>query len=107
MKYEITNPHDEAFIEADRHLIAAVAVIFFGRGQYGLQEVDGDFEMPLFLFGGMDDWFKQKFGLYFEQLVPAVDMEKIKEALRSLHYADERSSLTDMAEMAQKTAERL
>ena len=69
MKYEIINPHDEAYMESDSHKYASIAVLLLGVGYYGLKEVDGDFEMPVMLLGGVEEWFKQEFGMTFTQIM--------------------------------------
>jgi hypothetical protein len=59
MIYEIVNPSDPITIEADDLVIAQVATIILGRGRYGLTDESGNEVLPLFLFGGFDQWAKK------------------------------------------------
>ena len=62
MIYEIINPSDKYTIEAADLKIAAVASVLLGRGQYGLEPLeDGGERVPIFLFGGSDEWFTKHF----------------------------------------------
>lgn len=65
MKFEIVNPSDPYTMEADDLQIAAVAVCLLGNGKYmakGQGRDDGQ-DVPFFLFGGVDEWFIEKFGM--------------------------------------------
>ena len=64
MIFEIINPSDPYTLECDDLEIASVTVCFLGQGQYGMHQIDGDkeFRMPIFLFGGENEWFKENFG---------------------------------------------
>jgi hypothetical protein len=62
MLFEISNPCDPYTMEAERFDVACAACLFLGSGQCGLREVDGQQEMPCFVFGGSIPWFKEKFG---------------------------------------------
>jgi hypothetical protein len=57
--FEIINPSDAYTIEAPDLSIAGAACVLLGNGQYAFKQVDGDAEVPLFLFGGHDEWFRE------------------------------------------------
>lgn len=103
MKYEIINPSDEAYIEADEHKIAATANILLGGGQYGLKQVDGDFEMPVF---AKAQWFRDTFGETYIELCDA-HVAEIKVALETVCLAGERTSLNDIVKYAKSIAKQL
>jgi hypothetical protein len=69
MLFEIINPSDPYTIEANSLEIAAVACCILGEGKYALAELSGDKSgnVPMFMFGGQDDWFMKQFGRTFEQ----------------------------------------
>ena len=46
MIFEIINPSDKYTIEAEDWQVACVVNLIVGRGQYALQEIDGDHNMP-------------------------------------------------------------
>lgn len=63
MIYEIINMSDPYTIEAHDLKIAAVACVLLGRGQYGFAPIDSEGEeVPIMLFGGVDEWFRKQFG---------------------------------------------
>lgn len=84
MIFEISNPSDEYTIEAEDWSVACVTGLILGRGNYGLTEVDGDHEMPLFLFGGLEEWTEEEFGIPLEEFMASVDKLKIANCLNSI-----------------------
>jgi hypothetical protein len=99
MKFEIINPSDEAYIEGN-FKSCCLATLFFGNGQYGLKQVEGDLEMPLFIFGNADEWLKKQFGKTLDDLLKETSKEEIGKALLSVHLVGERSSLNDFTSYA-------
>lgn len=107
MKFEIVNPSDEAYIEGD-FKTCCLATLFFGEGNYGLKQVDGDLKMPLFLFGfGMEEWLKKQFGKTLDELFDETPTKDIAKALLSVHLVRERSSLNDFTTYAHNLGKRL
>lgn len=111
MKYEIINPSDKAFLDADDLEVAAVACVFIGRGQYGLDpETKGATSVPVFIFGGADEWFAEQFGRSFSDSCDLVKRDKLPsliECLRSARLAGKRSSLNDFTGYAHRLAEKM
>ncbi|HSV28621.1 MAG TPA: hypothetical protein VLL76_03655 [Candidatus Omnitrophota bacterium] len=61
--YEIVNPSDAYTIIAPDHEVAALACFLLGEGLYAFEPIDGDLpKVPLFLFGGAEEWFEKTFG---------------------------------------------
>lgn len=99
MKFEIINPSDKCFMIAEDLMVAAIAVSLLSEGKYALEGVDNDKEVPLFLFGGHDEWFKNQFDLSFEEAMLVVVSEKkpqLISALESIEYESERGSLNNI-----------
>lgn len=113
MKFEIVNPSDPYTMEAEDLEIAAVAACILGRGAYPLKSLDqppGE-DVPPFLFGGHDEWFRQKFGVDFEGSMARV-MERRKAALAACFESvtlteGERSSMNDIGGHAKQVARQL
>jgi hypothetical protein len=111
MKWELVNPSDPYTVESDNFKCAAIAAILVGQGKYALDPIEGtnkEFSMPIFLFGGHDEWFKEHF---HESVEAALDdcMEtkagSLIAALRSISIADEkRSSMNNIGAYAQEIA---
>jgi len=71
MIFKIINPSDPYTLEAERLDIAAVTVILLGRGNYALEGVDNDLEVPIFSFGSDEQtsaWLKENCGFDVEGL---------------------------------------
>ena len=93
MLYEIINPSDAYTIEAASLDVAFVACVFLGRGLYSFQPIDvgedadgepevtkvAAEEIPLFLFGGTEEWCKQHLNESFESVVDRVTKDKATE----------------------------
>lgn len=99
MKFEIINPSDEAYIEGS-FKDCCIATLIFGKGKYALKEINGELEMPLFLFSSADTWLKERFGKTFEELLNEMNVEDVKKALLSVHLVRERTSLNDFTSRA-------
>ena len=97
MKYEITNPSDPYTIEAPTLCIAGAATLLLGEGRYGLEAEGEGKGMPIFLFGGSDEWWAeqcpgQTLQCFFDANLPA-----IADALGSVTLGrEERSSMNDI-----------
>lgn len=102
MKFEIINPSDPYTMEADDLQIAAVAVCLLGDGKYAAKGVEADSgqDVPIFLFGGVDEWFTEKFGMdYFETASHTLNNrnDALARAFESVKLArGERSSINDI-----------
>lgn len=85
MKFNLINPSDAYTFEADDLVIAAVMVCLLGDGKYGADEIgegsSKDNHVPVFLFGGHDEWFSRKFGMNFEDTARSV-LDHRQDALR-------------------------
>jgi hypothetical protein len=71
MIFDIINPSDACLMISDDFEAAAVAICLLGEGKYGLEQLDAKpldkpLEVPMFLFGGHEEWFKTTFGHDFE-----------------------------------------
>ena len=111
MKFEIINPSDKCFIEGD-FLSCALTTVVLSNGKYGLVEVDehdnrieNGKEMPIFLFGGHDEWFKENFGKAFEECSHVMDYKSCADALNTFRYRHERSSMNNIGKIAKEHAD--
>lgn len=79
--YEIINPSDPYTIEADALDVALVACIFLGRGQYAFEPIGGDdtLRIPMFIFGGTDQWCQEHFHQSIQVIVDRVLKDKSAE----------------------------
>lgn len=78
MIYEIINMSDSYTIEAHSLDIAFVACLLLGGGQYAFRPIDGEPEIPLFLFGGCESWCRENLGAELETVVDSVTTEPTK-----------------------------
>jgi hypothetical protein len=59
MILEIINPSDKVTLETDDPVVAGVCTLLLARGQYGLENENGETVLPILIFGGAEDWLKQ------------------------------------------------
>jgi hypothetical protein len=79
MLYDIINMSDSYTIEAQSLDVALVACLFLGSGQYSFMPLHGDGEeVPLFLFGGAEEWCQRHFGEGLEAVVDRVTTDPVK-----------------------------
>lgn len=110
MLFEIINPSDPYTMEAPDLEIAACAVCLLGSGQYGLKELSGDKSghVPVFLFGGHDEWFSKQFGKDFGATLNAVLVARrqvLAGALASVRVGDAALRREFDAELAKLAAD--
>lgn len=79
MLFEIINPSDPYTIEAPDLKVAAVACVLLGNGKLGFQGIDCEAEVPLFLFGGYDEWFTKHCGGDFKSVMAQVTESRLSE----------------------------
>lgn len=60
-EYELINPSDPYTFLAEDFETAAL-VVFVLSTAFGAQPKDGGEEVPLFVFGGASEWYKENFG---------------------------------------------
>ena len=107
MRLEISNPSDKATIDCTNVLAARLAVLLLANGKYGIVDDDGENGMPIFLFGGHDEFFQEKHGMTVSEALDTVPNKEIAEALASVRLEHERSSMNDFTARAHKMADQL
>ena len=86
MQYELINPSDPYTFLAPSYEVATLTVFVLGT-QFGAKSEDGSKEVPLFLFGGSEEWYKNQFERTVEDGINALKLE-IAEALESFMLGD-------------------
>ena len=81
MQYELINPSDPYTFLADNKEIATLTVFCLST-MYGAKSQDGKEEVPIFLFGGSQEWYIQEFGRTPDEGLKA-EKEKVAKALMS------------------------
>lgn len=61
MEFELINPSDPYTFIAEDLETAALVVFILGEGKYGAETEDGNNEVPVFLFGGAEEWYTSMF----------------------------------------------
>lgn len=91
MLYDIINPSDRYTIECSSLDVAVMASVLLGQGNYGLRSLDGGQDVPMFSFGGGDEWCRKHCGEDLMSLSNRVMDEKLSEiadSLDSVLYGD-------------------
>ena len=83
---KIVNPSDLCHIDGSDILAACAAVVLLGRGRYALRDGDDNSVVPMFMFGGLDEWWAEhsqdrSFNEYM-----AEEPASVAKALRSVAY---------------------
>ncbi len=103
--YKIINPSDPYHLTADDLVLAAISVCLLGSGKYALEAADGSEGVPLFLFGGHDEWFAARGAHSFESALEAALEQRAEDLARifdSVTLEGTRSSLNDIGAAAAK-----
>ena len=97
MKMEIKNPSDKYYLESDDLEASCFVTMFISEGKYALADEDGKELMPLFMFGGFEEFWKEKFGHSAEEFMESEGVDKRLVAVcDSFSYESERSSLNNI-----------
>lgn len=107
LRLEIINLSDKATIDCSNLIAAHIAVCLIGEGKYAIRDEVGDSGMPLFLFGGHDEFFTKKHGMTFEQAVNSTPREEIAAALNSIELCGKRTSMDNFSGRAKDMARAL
>lgn len=109
MKFEIGNPSDQCFLEADDAKVAVACILFLGNGQYFCKNVETDESIAgaFFALGGdVEETWKHFHGIGFEEFISKPETKKeMADCFASFHYAGERSSMNNIGKRAQELAE--
>ncbi len=78
MLYQIINPSDSYTIDCPDLEIATVACCMLGGGQYGFEPLDdGAVAVPMFLFGGVQDFCEKHFKQAFDDVRARVTTHRV------------------------------
>lgn len=86
MQYELINPSDPYTFLAENKEVAAL-VVFSLSTMYGAKSQDGKEEIPIFMFGGGKEWYKNEFGRTPDEGLEA-ERINVANALLSLMYGE-------------------
>jgi len=82
--YKLINPSDAVTFTGDDDLVAAVAVMVFSNGKYGLKREGNDEVLPIFFFDGGIDWIKERIPNHEEWL--EANRQKMGEFMATVSY---------------------
>lgn len=91
MEYNLANPSDPYTFVAD-DLETAALVVFSISSLYGAEAKEGGDTVPVFIFGGAEEWYVEQFGRCYADGLKA-KRKQVVEALRSMmlgHFEDRR-----------------
>lgn len=108
MKYEICNPSDACYLEADDSKVAAACILFLGNGQYPTKNADTGESIAgsFFLFGGdIEQTWKHFHGIGLDEFMSIREnKEKLAACFESFKYKCERTSMNNIGERAKQHA---
>jgi hypothetical protein len=97
---KMVNPHDEITIDCTDIDAARIAVLVVGMGAYCIEND----EMPLFVFGGAERWFSEKYGMDVNAFIVSVSRERVAAAMESMTLIGYQTSLSDPVSKAHRIA---
>ena len=107
--YDVSNPSDAYTFEAPDTTVAFVVVALLGNGGYGATPIGDDKaeKIPIFLFGGADDWMRER-GIVIDRVL-ADRKPAIIESLDSVLIGDahDRQAFRDGLELIDDPAKRV
>lgn len=89
--YEIVNPSDPYTIECPFLDVAAMVSVLLGQGKYSFRSLDSCEDVPMFAFGGADEWCQKKFGenlMEMSNRVMDTKLVEVADSLDSVLYGD-------------------
>jgi hypothetical protein len=110
LRFEIVNPSDPYTFTAPTLEIAALVVCLLGEGKYGGTSLDTPrgVDVPIFIFGGHDEWFKEQFGCTFEDSYERTDKLALADSFDTVTLGRaERSSMNNIGGRAKRYAKAL
>lgn len=107
MRFELINPSDKIFLDADDLRVAQIAALYAGEGYYGLNDENGEQVFGLIAFGGSEEFIKS-FGDEdgYKKFIEANRMA-IADCLKTFRTDGVRTSMNDICGSAHHLAEQL
>lgn len=99
MKYELINPSDKIFFEADTKEIAFLCSLFLGNGKYSARNVETDESTNMYFFGIEDETLTKELGMHVD-LFCKENAKEINKCFKSFYVEGERSSMNDICAYA-------
>lgn len=84
MEFELINPSDPYTFIASSNEVAAITVFLIGSA-YGAKAKDNSFEVPITMFGGGAEWYREQFGHSADGGL-SENKEEVAKALESMMY---------------------
>ena len=107
MKFELINPSDAVFFEAPSLLVAAFAVVYLSPS-YGAKEVNGNLEVPIFMFGGAEEWFEKQLNVKDIKETFRTVAKDVAACLKTFHLGKgKRTSINNICKYAHDDAKSL
>jgi len=107
MKYELINPSDQVFFEAEDDKVAFVASLLVGSGQYAAKRTDnGETAVGFYLFGINAEELERQLGCSGDEFIEKERLH-IADAFASFAYSHGQSSLNAIVDRAHEMGRRL
>lgn len=104
MRFELINPSDKIFLDAENVQVAQIAALYAGKGYYGLNDESGNQVFGMIAFGGSDGFFASFGGQEAFAEFAKSHKKEISDCLLSFRVNGVRSSLNDICGYAHSLA---
>lgn len=107
MRFELINPSDKIFLDADDIRVAQIAALYAGKGYYGLKAENGEQVFGMIAFGGSEDFIKS-FGdeAGYKRFIET-HRRAIADCLKTFRTDGARTSMNDICGNAHQIAEQI
>lgn len=107
MKYELVNPSDQVFFEAEDDKVAFMASLLVGNGQYAAKRTDnGEIAVGFYLLGISAEELERQLGCSCDAFIEK-EGARLADAFTSFVYSHGRSSLNAIVDRAHEMGRRL
>ena len=104
IKFELINPRDPIYFFAEDNKTATLATVLVGEGKYSAESEE--FKIPFFMFGGFEEFCKDKFGGEIN-LDGESQKRKLIDCLMTFEVNGEQTSLNNICQKAKNIAKQL
>jgi len=99
MKYELINPSDKIYFDADSDIVSFFCVVMISNGKFSAENTETGWSGAIYLFGISNDALEIELGMDVESFVN-INREDINKCFKSFRYDSERSSMNKIVDYA-------
>ena len=99
MKYELINPSDEIYFDAENDEVAFFCVLMIGGGKFSAKNTETEWSSPFYLFGISSEALDIELEMDAESFIN-IHRDDINKCMQSFRYVRERTSMSKIVDRA-------